>query len=262
MELTEVRYTPGRVATLTFDRPQVLNALTATLVREATGVVQEAVRDPAVRVLILTGAGRAFCSGADLKAGGAGEGSAPFATFDRVHEGYGPFITALRACPKPVVAAVRGPAVGAGLSIALACDLLVAARSARFGAVFAKVGLAPDLGCFFFLSRAIGAARARELLLFGDTLDADAGHALGFVNRVYDDGPFDDEVRAYAERLAAGAPRAQAVVKRLSDRALQMDLAAALHEESLAQSLLRLTADHREGAAAFREKRPPRFTGD
>jgi len=258
---TEIRYEAGRIARLVFNRPDVLNAITPTLMREAKDAVEEAGRDAGVRVLVVSGAGRGFCAGADLKAGATGEGADPFDTFERVHEAYAPLIKALRALPKVAVAAVRGPAVGAGLSIALACDLVVASRSARFGAVFAKVGLCPDLGAFFFLSRAIGASRARELMLFGDTLDADAAHALGFVHQVHDDDRFDAELAAYTERLASGAPRAQAVVKRMLDRALQMDLAGALHEESLAQSLLRLTEDHKEGLAAFREKRAPRFTG-
>ena len=134
-------------------------------------------------------------------------------------------------------------------------------ESSSAAMVFAKVGLCPDLGAFFFLSRAIGTAKARELMLFGDVIDADAAHALGFVHRVFDDDRFDAELLAYVERLASGAPRAQAVVKRLLDRALQMDLAGTLHEEALAQSVLRLTGDHQEGLLAFREKRAANFRG-
>jgi 2-(1,2-epoxy-1,2-dihydrophenyl)acetyl-CoA isomerase len=261
MEYTEIRYETGRVATILFDRPAVLNAITRELMAQATDAVHRAAASGEVRVVVLRGAGRAFSSGADLKAGAAGVGSEPFETFDRVYGSFTPLVGAIRACPKPVVAAVHGPAVGAGMSIALACDLLVASRSATFGQGFVKVGLCPDLGSFFFLPRAVGTARARELMLFGDVISAEEGLALGFVNRVFDDSSFEAALAAYCERLAEGAPRALATVKRLLDRAHHSDLVSLLGEEAVAQSLLRLTEDHREGVAAFREKRAPRFTG-
>lgn len=256
-----VHYAAGRVATLTLNRPDAHNALTPGLLDAAGEALRDANQDPGVRVLVLAGSGRSFCAGADLKATPAATSADVFETYRRVHDGYGAFILALRRSPKPVIAAVHGPAVGAGMSLALAADLCVAARSARFGQVFSKVGLCPDLGSSFFLPRAIGTARARELMLFGELIDAAEGERLGFVNRVFDDDGFEAAALAYAEKLAQGAPLAHAAVKRLLDRAHTTSLEALLQEETLAQSLLRLTADHAEGVAAFRGKRPPDFTG-
>jgi 2-(1,2-epoxy-1,2-dihydrophenyl)acetyl-CoA isomerase len=256
MDYAQIRYVPGRVAALSFHRPQALNALTREMIAEARDALGRAAADDAVRVIVLGGEGRAFCAGADLKANVSVD---PFDAYQRIAGEYVPFVLALRTCAKPVLAAVRGAAVGAGMSLALACDLLVAARSARFGQTFVKVGLCPDLGSSIFLPRAVGAARAREMALFGDLVSAEEGLALGFVNRVFPDESFDAEVAAYAARLAQGAPMAMAIAKRLFERSFESDLAALAGEEALAQSLLRTTADHREGVAAFQEKRAPQF---
>ncbi|HEX9738931.1 MAG TPA: enoyl-CoA hydratase-related protein [Candidatus Limnocylindria bacterium] len=244
------------VGTITLNRPDSLNALNATMRRELLAAVKGAGRDDAVRCLVITGEGRGFCSGADLRAG-TGERQ-----FRRVlTDEYNPLITALRELPKPVVAAVNGVAAGAGVSIALACDLVYASEDARFIQAFVRIGLVPDTGSTRTLVRTLGRHRAAELMFGGEPMSAADAAEAGLVNRVFPATDFADGVREVARRLAAAPTAAIGMAKRSINQAEQGDLAASLKLEAELQELAGRTEDHAEGVAAFAEKRDPRFTG-
>ncbi len=244
------------VGTITFNRPDSLNAVNATMRRELLAAVKGAARDDAVRCLVLTGEGRGFCSGADLR-GGEGERQ-----FRRVlTDEYNPLITALRDLPKPVVAAVNGVAAGAGVSIALACDLVYASEDARFIQAFVRIGLIPDSGSTRTLVRTLGRHRAAELMFFGEPMDAAEAAAAGLVNRVFPATEFADGVREVARRLAAAPTAAIGLAKRSINQAEEADLATSLAFEAALQDVAGRTDDHAEGLAAFADKRDPRFTG-
>jgi 2-(1,2-epoxy-1,2-dihydrophenyl)acetyl-CoA isomerase len=257
---TALRYeVADAVATLTLDRPDARNALDANLKRELLAGVRGADRDPAVRVLVLTGAGSAFCAGQDLREA-SGPDAPPLSQILR--ETYNPLILAMRRLDKPIVAAVNGVAAGAGLALVLACDIRLAADSATFVLAFGRVGLVPDSGATWFLPRLVGPARATELALLGDPLRAEDAERWGLVNRVVPADSLAETVHTLAARLAQGAPRAIALTKRALNRSLEATLEAQLEDEAALQGIAGRTADHREGVAAFLEKRPPRFTGE
>lgn len=248
----------GAIATLTLDRPAALNALTVPVKVALLEALRSIAADRSVRAVILTGAGRAFCAGQDL----AERDDPAAAPLDvELRERYHPIIRALRAMDQPVIAAVNGVAAGAGASLAFACDLRIAADGARFLLAFGRIGLVPDSGATWFLPRLVGHARATEMALLGDPLDAAAGLRLGVVSKVVPGEALLAEARAMAERLAAGAPGAIAATKHALQRSWSVDLDAALEEEARLQGIAGSSADHAEGLAAFREKRPPRFTG-
>lgn len=249
------------VGRLTLNRPETLNAWTAELGRELKTIVEEEAADGSVRAVLITGAGRGFSSGADLKAG-----------FDSAEDGrpdirkeldqiYHPAILGVRRLAKPVIAAVNGPAVGIGCSLALACDLVMAAESAFFGLAFVNIGLMPDGGATAFVPPAVGKARAFQMALLGERIPAPRALDWGLVNWVYPDARLMDEADSLAERLAAGPTRSYASAKQALNRSIFGDLAAQLELEAELQHALGRTDDFIEGAMAFVERRDPTFGG-
>ena len=247
------------VATITLNRPEALNALTVPMKEALLAAFRRLERDKAIRAVILTGAGRAFCAGQDLRER-LEPGAAPLGI--EVRERYNPIIRAMRRLPKPIVGAINGVAAGAGASLAMACDIRIASDAASFALAFGRVGLVPDSGATWFLPRLVGATRAAELALLNDPVSAADAVRLGLVGRAVPAAELATEARAVADRLAAGAPRAIALTKRALDAAWTHDLDAALEYEAHLQDLAGRTKDHAEGMAAFMEKRTPRFTGE
>jgi 2-(1,2-epoxy-1,2-dihydrophenyl)acetyl-CoA isomerase len=245
---------------ITLNRPDAMNAWTKQLGHDLLAAVEQAADDD-VRAVTITGAGRAFSSGADLKAGfdPTPEGHPDLATV--LHDVYHPIITGLRELPKPVLAAVNGPAVGIGASVALASDLIVARESAYFMLAFVNIGLIPDGGSTAFVPARAGHARAVEMALLGERVPAHKALEWGLVNRVVSDDELVPETRALVERLASGPTVAYANAKRLLNRRLYADLEGQLEAEADAQREQGATADFIEGVLAFAEKRPPRFEG-
>ena len=247
------------VATLTLDRPDALNSLTVPLKEDLARAFRSLGRDRAVRAVVLTGAGRAFCAGQDLRERLEPD-AAPLAT--EVRERYTPIILAMRGLEKPIVGAVNGVAAGAGASLAFACDIRIAAESASFILAFGRVGLVPDSGASWFLPRLVGASRAAELALTTDPLSAADAERIGLVSRVVPGERLLDEAQALAGRLAAGAPVALGLTKRALNHAVDASLEEQLEYEAVLQGIAGATADHAEGVAAFVEKREPRFRGE
>jgi len=247
------------VATVTLNRPDALNALTVPMKEALLAAFRRLEREKAIRAVILTGAGRAFCAGQDLRERLEPD-AAPLGV--EVRERYNPIIRAMRGMPKPIVGAINGVAAGAGASLAMACDIRVASEAASFALAFGRVGLVPDSGATWFLPRLVGAARAAELALLNDSVGADDALRLGLVGRVVAPDQLATEAKAIAARLADGAPRAIALTKRALNAAWDHDLDAALEYEAHLQDLAGRTKDHAEGMAAFMDKRPPRFSGE
>ena len=244
------------VATITLNRPDSLNALNATMRVELTAAFNAAAKDDATRAVVLTGAGRGFCAGADLR-GGSGERDFRHVLTTE----YNPLIEAIRRLPKPVVGAVNGVAAGAGVSLALAADLVVAAEGARFVPAFARIGLVPDSGLTRALVRGVGRHRAFEILMGERQLGADDARDMGLVAAVVPADQLLDVASELARRLAAGPTVAIGLTKRLLNRAEDATLADALAVEAALQDVAGRTGDHAEGVAAFGEKRDPEFRG-
>jgi 2-(1,2-epoxy-1,2-dihydrophenyl)acetyl-CoA isomerase len=255
-ELVQTRL-DGGVQTITLNQPERLNALSAEMFRSLGAVVRAAERDPAVRVLVLTGAGRAFSSGADLTEFDL-SGPGPHLAELLLGE-VEPLMLRLHQLEKPVLAAINGVAAGIGLSLALACDLRYAAASARFVLAFVNIGLVPDGGSTFFLPRLVGTGKAMELALLGDAIDAPAAREIGLVNQVLPDGELGVFVEEIATRLARGPATAQALIKRGLRQGHELSLERVLQLEAGHQTLAARTPDFAEGVRAFREKRAPHF---
>ncbi len=251
----------GGVGRLTLNRPETLNAWTAQFGAELRSVVQGEAADESVRAVLVSGAGRGFSSGADLKAGFDPADDGMPNILQELDEIYHPAIAGIRRLPKPVLAAVNGPAVGIGCSLALACDLVMAAESAFFGLAFVNIGLMPDGGSTALVPPAIGKARAFQMALLGERVPAPQALEWGLVNWVHPDDRLMDEALALVRRLAAGPTRSYASSKRALNRFIYRDLDAQLHEEAELQHALGRSKDFMEGVAAFVEKREPAFTG-
>ncbi len=244
------------VATVTLNRPDSLNAMNATMRRELLGAIKVAGRDDATRAVVITGAGRGFCSGADLR-GGPGERE-----FRRViGTEYNPLITAIRELPKPVIAAVNGIAAGAGASLAFAADLIVAAEEASFMMAFVRVGLVPDSGATRTLVKALGRHAAAQVIFSGEPMTARTAADAGLVAAVVPVADLQTAANELARRLARGPTRAFGFAKRLINLAEEATLADSLRAEADLQELAGRTADHEEGLAAFTQKRAPQFHG-
>lgn len=252
----------GGVAVLTLDRPDVLNAFDEALTEALGGALGEVAADPAVRAVVITGAGRAFSAGQDLRDRAAViERGADLRLGDELRRRYHPAIEAVRSMRKPVIAAVNGVVAGAGFGLAVSCDLRVAATSATFRAAWSKVGLVPDAGSAFFLPRLIGSGRALDLTLTGRTLTAAEALEIGLVTRVWPDAEFAGAWRALARELAAGATEAFALTKEGLNASWERDFSSFLELEASLQDRAGRTSDYAEGVRAFVAKRPPRFEG-
>jgi len=248
----------GALATITLNRPDARNALDFVMRGELAAVLDEIEADEAARVVILTGAGGHFCSGGDVKTmrtrHTAAEGRGRVEMLNRM-------VLRLVDFPKPTIAMVDGYAVGAGSNLALCCDLIVASDRAKFGELFWKIGLVPDGGGTWLLSRVIGMARAKELIFTAEIIDAAEAGRIGLVNRVVPVAELETTTRALAEKIAAGPPAVLRMAKHMVNRAATSDLAGALDLEAFSQGVAISSEDHQEGLAAFFEKRPPKFTG-
>jgi 2-(1,2-epoxy-1,2-dihydrophenyl)acetyl-CoA isomerase len=251
----------GGVGRLTLNRPESLNAWTAEFGRELKHVIEGEAAQESVRAVLITGAGRGFSSGADLKAGFEPAEDGMPDIRKELHDIYHPAIAGVRRLPKPVVAAVNGPAVGIGCSLALACDLVMAAESAFFGLAFVNIGLMPDGGSTALVPPAIGKARAFQMALLGERVSAPQALEWGLVNWVHPDDGLLDEANALVERLAAGPTRSYAGSKQALNNFIYRDLDAQLHLETELQHALGRTQDFMEGVSAFVEKRAPAFSG-
>jgi 2-(1,2-epoxy-1,2-dihydrophenyl)acetyl-CoA isomerase len=249
----------GAVATIVLDRPDALNALTVPLKEALLVAFEEVAADDAVRAVVLTGAGRAFCAGQDLR-----ERLEPDALplADEIRARYNPLIRAMRALPKPIVGAINGVAAGAGASLAFACDIRIAAEGASFLLAFGRVGLIPDSGATWLLPRLVGAAKAAELALTTEPLSAADAERYGLVAKVVPAAELLPVSAALAARLAAGAPVALALTKAALERSWAATLEEQLETEADLQGQAGATADHQEGIAAFLERRPPAFRGE
>jgi len=254
--------TSDGVATIALNRPDRLNAFDGGLHRDLHAALDEAASDDEIRCVVLRGEGRGFSAGADLRGEDlVRENGEPPDLGEYLRRTFAPSIEKISAMDKPVVASLHGPVYGAGLGLALACDLRIAAESAKFSVAFVKIGLMPDAGVTFFLPRAIGLGRAMEMSLLGDAVDAEEAHRIGLVARVVPDGKLEEETIALADRLSNMPTRALAETRRALRASFDGDLKSALEREAEGQASLGYTADHEEGIAAFFEKREPRFTG-
>jgi 2-(1,2-epoxy-1,2-dihydrophenyl)acetyl-CoA isomerase len=249
----------GHVATITLDRPQVLNAMSAVMFGEIGDAFSAAANDPEVRCVVLRGEGRGFCSGADLT-DPANMASSPFELKDRMGRIHGSAL-AVMTCPKPTIAQVEGIAAGAGCNLALACDFVVATPEASFAELFVKRGLVVDFGGSWVLSRVLPLQKAKELALLGETLTAEEADRLGLLYRLCDPSEIETVVKDLAARLVALPPRSVSLIKENLNRAYERSAEESLEAEANAQAMMFASEDTREAVTAWIEKREPRFTG-
>ena len=254
-------YRRGAGAKVELNRPERMNAWSDQFSIDLRAAIREVTDNPDIRAVAITGAGRAFSSGFDLKEAADRADGGPIDVYRLLTERYHPLITGLRLMPKPVIAAVNGAAAGIGLSLALACDLVVAAESAFFQLAFVNIGLVPDGGSSLFVPARVGFTRAAELAMLGERLDARSALDWGLINRVWPDAEFAGQADALLDRLASGATRSYAGTKRELNQWLYAQMDAQLEFEAGIQRELAASGDFAEGLAGFLAKRPPRFSG-
>ena len=249
------------VGIVTLNRPERLNALTFSMAKDLVSYFQEAEQDDSIRAIVLTGNGRAFCAGADLS-GSAGRSDALTPMGMKVSVViYERAFFLMYTMEKPIVNAINGIAAGAGASIALAGDIIVAAEGAKFIEVFVRRGLVPDAGSAFLLPRLVGLAKAKEIAYFGEDIPAQKALEIGLINRVVPNEKLMEEAMAVATRLATGPTRAIGMMKKLLNRSFELDIQTVLEFESAFQAIAVSTEDAKEGVTSFLEKRPPQFKG-
>jgi 2-(1,2-epoxy-1,2-dihydrophenyl)acetyl-CoA isomerase len=249
-----------RVATLTLNRPDKMNAFTGPMIERWAWALTEAQRDPDVNVVVVTGAGTAFCAGGDVARMGQGEPT-PLEHKNMLWEHIHRVPKALEVMDKPVIAMVNGVAVGAGMGMAVMCDVRIASDAARFSTGYVRVGLVPGDGDTYFLPRLVGTARALELLWTADFIEAAEALRLGIVNRVVPADRLAKDTYALARKIAEGPQIPIRMIKRLVYQSLRLDLRTHLDLVSSHMAVVRETEDHKEGVQAFKDKRPPKFTG-
>ncbi|MFG6115903.1 enoyl-CoA hydratase-related protein [Halobacillus sp. MO56] len=246
----------NNIAWITMNRPDKLNAFIGQMNKEVQQAVKQANGDESVRCLVITGEGRAFCSGQDLS-----EVNEDTNLGDIIRSNYGPMIKEIARCDKPIVAALNGVAAGAGMSLALACDFRIASEKASMVEAFIHVGLIPDAGNLYYLPRLVGHAKALELAILGEKITAAEAKEFGLVTRVVPEGSLETEVTQFAERLASMPTKAIQLIKRNLKESWTMDLDEYLEKEAQGQRITGLTADYKEGVEAFLQKRKPEFVG-
>jgi len=249
------------VLTIVMNRPAVLNAFNDLMVQEMIEIVEETARDEEIRCVVLTGAGRAFGAGQDLSLFASTPTEERASATDEHLHAYHRLIMGIQRLPQPVIAAIHGVATGISLNIALACDLRIAAGDARISEAFARIGLVPDGGGAYFLTRLLGSARALELSLLAEEISGIEAERIGLVNKCVPLPELEETVAVLARRLASGPTRTYSLIKQLFQASEDKDLAAVLQLEGEFQSRAITTADHREGVQAFLQKRPPKYSG-
>lgn len=243
------------VVTITLNRPEALNAVTSELARDWRAALEDAAGDEQVRCIVITGAGRGFCAGADLRT----IESKPVG--DLLRQDFHPILRLITETPKPVLAAINGAAVGAGANFALACDMRHMADNASFGEVFVRIGVIPDSGGHYFLPRIVGVAKAFELMATGEIIKADEAHRIGLVNRVFSAEELMPRTREFAEKLAQAPTLVLGMIKQGLRQTFAQDLDGVLEFEASGQERASQSEDFHEGIQSFLEKRPPRFKG-